>query len=309
MENKKVKTLFKYIGGKAWLKDQLREEINHLIKEKKPSIYVEPFTGGLGAFLSVYDILLNGGVKTIVLNDINYKLINFYKTVASSPEILIKEYINLENKFAETIPKEAKDLHPIKDKVELKKLLVNAEIFFKNIRTEFNKEKDIVKNSSQLLFLQKHCFNGVYRENLSGEYNTPFNWDSKSFTEEQIREKVLDVYNVFQKFEINFSIGSFENLEYKKDSLYYLDPPYINQDVSENKYNKDSFSVEKQKLLIDKISNVPFVYSNHENELLINEFNQKVKKFNIKRIPRKNIISASTESRKTDKIEILVTSK
>jgi len=309
MENKKVKTLFKYIGGKAWLKEQLREEINYLVKQKKPSTYVEPFTGGLGAFLSVYDILLNGGVKTIILNDINYKLINFYKIVANSPEILIEEYIKLEKQFAESIPKEANGLHPIKDKIKLKKLLINAEIFFKNVRNSFNNEKDINKSASQLLFLQKHCFNGVYRENLSGQYNTPFNWDAKSFSEEQIKEKILDVNKVFKNFEMIFSIGSFEHLEYKEESLYYLDPPYINQDLIENKYNKDAFGVDKQKLLIEKISRVPFVYSNHDNDLLLSEFKEKVNKFKVKKIPRKNIISASTESRKNDKIEILVTSE
>jgi DNA adenine methylase Dam len=309
MENKKVKTLFKYIGGKAWLKDNLREEIIKLLALKKPTTYVEPFTGGLGAFLSVYDLLINAGIKTVILNDINPKLINFYKTVESNPEELIREYMELESEFFKTIPSKVKDLHPIKDKEILKKLLINAELFFKEIRNSFNKEKDILKSSAQLLFLQKHCFNGVYRENSKGEYNTPFNWDTKTFPEEQIREKILDVNRVFKHFNMIFSIGSFEYLSYIKDTLYYLDPPYINQNLVENKYNKDIFDLNKQKLLIEKISQVPFIYSNHENDLLINEFKNKVPLFKLKKIARKNIISASTESRKTDKIEILVTSE
>jgi DNA adenine methylase Dam len=309
METKKVKTLFKYIGGKAWLKDNLREEFTRLLQLKKPIAYVEPFTGGLGAFLSVYDLLFNAGVKQVTLNDINPKLINFYKCVESNPEKLIKEYMILETGFSKTIPTQALALHSTKDKEELKKLLIDAELFFKNIRNKFNEETDIIKNSAQLLFLQKHCFNGVYRENSQGKYNTPFNWDAKSFPEEQIREKILDVNNVFKQFEMIFSIGSFEHLQYRKDTLYYLDPPYINTDVTENKYNKAVFDLNKQKLLIDKITQVPFLYSNHENDLLIKEFQTKVAKFKLKKIPRKNIISASNESRKTDKIEILVTSE
>jgi DNA adenine methylase Dam len=309
MEHKKVKTLFKYIGGKGWLKDSLRIEVSRLIKTNNLTTYVEPFTGGLGAFLGVYDILFEGGIKTIVLNDINAKLINFYKSVADSPQELIKEYSAIEKQFGKTIPIEAKSLHPIKDKDKLKQLLKEAESFFKTIRSKFNVEKSELKSSAQLLFLQKHCFNGVYRENSSGEYNTPFNWDAKEFPEEQIRQKVQDVNEVFKMFEVVFKIGSFENLEYKKNTLYYLDPPYINENITENKYNKDSFGVDKQKLLIEKISSVPFIYSNHENDLLIKEFSKYSQTISIKKIPRKNIISASSESRKTDKIEILVTSE
>src|SRR5579875_616248 len=184
METKKVKTLFKYIGGKAWLKDNLREEVIKLLELKKPTTYVEPFTGGLGSFLNVYDLLINAGIKTVILNDINSKLINFYKIVESNPEELIKEYMILENDFLKTVPSKALDFHPIKDKENLKKILIKAELFFKEVRNKFNKETDILKNSAQLLFLQKHCFNGVYRGNSKGEYNTPFNWDAKTFPEE-----------------------------------------------------------------------------------------------------------------------------
>lgn len=309
MEHKKVKTLFKYIGGKGWLKENLRKEVLRLVNLKNPIAYVEPFTGGLGAFLGVYDILLDGGVKTIYLNDINHKLINFYKEVNSRHEELIKEYISIEKEFANTIPEKAKILHPIKDKEQLKKLLTNSDSFFKNIRNKFNKEEDTLKSSAQLLFLQKHCFNGIYRENLSGQYNTPFNWDAKTVSEEQIREKIKNVVEVFAQFKIEFSIGSFENMNFKKDALYYLDPPYINENIVENRYNKDSFGIDKQKLLIEKISLVPFIYSNHDNPLLIDEFLKKSKNIRVEKIARKNIISASIESRKADKIEILVTSE
>lgn len=309
MEHKKVKTLFKYIGGKSWLKDHLRKEILLLVETKHPIAYVEPFAGGLGAFLNIYDILLDGGVKTVILNDINAKLINFYKVVANSPEELINGYMKIESAYAKTIPLNATSFHPVKDKLKSKESLKEAEIFFKNIRHEFNEEKDNLRSAIQLLFLQNHCFNGVYRENSMGKYNTPFNWGTKVFQENAIREKVLDVNHVFKKLNVIFSIGSFENIEYKKNTLYYLDPPYINDDVIENKYNKDSFGADKQTLLIEKISLVPFIYSNHDNELLLNEFVKIKKPFKVMRIPRKNIISASNESRKTDKIEILVVSE
>ena len=94
MEYKKVSTLFNYIGGKGWLKETLRLEISSILKNSSIDTYVEPFSGGLGAFLNIYDILIKNNIKKVILNDINAKIINFYTTVKENPELLIKEYIH-----------------------------------------------------------------------------------------------------------------------------------------------------------------------------------------------------------------------
>ena len=310
MANKKIMTLFNYIGGKTWLREQLREEINKNLIGKKITTYVEPFVGGLGSFLGVYDILLKNKVNTIILNDINSKLINFYKIVTNKHEKLIKEYIKLELEYEKTIPLDSKILHKTKDKNKLKLLLLNSDLFYKKIRSQFNSNQSDLESAVTLLFLQNHCFNGIYRENLKGEYNTPFNWENKSINEIKIREKIITVNEIFNLFTINFSNKSFIDLEYNKKSFYYLDPPYINETkTNENKYNKESFNINKQKLLIKKIKGTSFLYSNHDNNILIKEFKNNKIPITIKKISRKNIISASNESRKTDKIEILVSSK
>lgn len=310
MVDKKIMPLFNYIGGKTWLKEHLKKEVSKILFEKKITHYAEPFAGGLGAFLGVYDTLIEKGVKNIILNDINGKLINFYQMVQNNSHELIESYIALENDYALTISEEAKLLHKTKDKLLLKKELLNSEKYYKKVRDSFNKEQKNIDSAVALLFLQNHCFNGIYRENSKGGYNTPFNWDCKIFTHEKISEKIMAVHELFKKFNIEFSNKSFEDLDFNDYTLYYLDPPYVNEiEALENQYNKDSFNIDKQKSLIKAIETTSFIYSNHDNEFLIKEFSNNNMNIEIKRISRKNIISASNESRKQDKVEILVSTK
>jgi site-specific DNA-adenine methylase len=77
----------------------------------------------------------------------------------------------------------------------------------------------------------------------------------------------------------------------------------------ENAYHKDGFGIIQQEDLIDKMKHSSFIYSNHSNDKLIEMFKSKNINVDVKFIARKNIISASNESRKTDKLEILVTNQ
>lgn len=312
MEYRKVGTLFNYIGGKGWLKDRLRLETDSVLKNNIDiTMYVEPFAGGLGAFLGIYDVLLENNVRKIILNDINTKIINFYSIVKTSPHSLIKEYMIIENEYKNLILSETRKLNKTKDKLLIKEQLKKACDYYMAVREAFNHTETVgVQSAARLLFLQNHCFNGVYRENSKGFYNTPFNWDHKVFEENKIIKKVEDVHEVFKLFDIELRSGSFEDLEFTSNALYYLDPPYINEDeLVENKYSKGGFDAKMQLLLIKSIENVPFIYSNHKHPLLLSEFNNMAGEITVNEIGRKNIISASNESRKTDKLEILVVKK
>lgn len=311
MKQQIVSPLFKYIGGKSWLKDELNNTVNKVL-ENRPNIdtYVEPFAGGLGAFLGVADSLIKHNITKIVLNDINIKLIQFYKNVYTQSELLIEKYMVIENAYAETVPHIFFTYDKKTDKELIKSSLIPASQYFNQIRSSFNIEQDSIMNSVYLLFLQTHCFNGIYRENSKGGYNTPFNWDARIISEDKIREKINNVLNVFNKFEITFSTGSYSLIDYSLNALYYLDPPYLNEEsIIENSYHKDGFGIVEQENLIDKITNSCFIYSNHSNSLLLDMFKNKNIKTNTKFIPRKNIISSSSESRKNDKIEVLIYSK
>lgn len=308
MNTKKPVTLFNYIGGKTWLRKELRESVEKIIYKNKFTCYSEPFAGGLGAFLNVYDILLENNINNIILNDINHRVINFYKIVLNKPQELIMCYIELERNYLKTIPQEAFELHKIKDKEKLKILLSDSGLFFNKIRNNFNKEQTPVENASNLLFLQLHCFNGVYRENLKGDYNTPYNWEIRKIDEDVISKRIWNVHNILNKFTINFTNMSYEKIKFNNETLYYLDPPYLNDGIAENKYSKNGFGLNEQKKLISLLYNTHFVYSNHYNNLLIDEFNFQNIKIDIKQVSRKNIISSSANSRKNDKIEMLISS-
>jgi len=311
MKEQSVSPLFKYIGGKSWLKDELNKTVDSVL-QANPQIdtYVEPFAGGLGAFLGITDTLIKNNIKRIILNDINTKLIQFYKNVYSNSELLIEKYMEVEDAYAATVPEIFFTYDKKKDKELIKVALQPASQYFNQIRNAFNSEQDSIMNSAYLLFLQTHCFNGIYRENSKGGYNTPYNWDARIITEERTREKINNVLSVFNQFEIEFSTGSYDKINYSLTALYYLDPPYLNEEnIIENTYHKDRFGIFEQEDLIDKVKYSRFVYSNHSSEILISMFNRKGINVSVKEIPRKNIISASKESRKTDKIEILLYSK
>lgn len=310
MEYKKVKPIFNYIGGKSWLRTELRKATEESLKNNDIDTYCEPFSGALGAFLGVYDVLIKYGVKNVIINDINSHLISIYSNLQNNKQTLLEEIEKIEKDFLKTIPEETFLLHKTKDKIKIKELLKEANNFYKKQRDTFN--KSILNKSpdaASLIFLQSHCFNGVYRENSKGYYNTPFNWEANKYKIEIMEKKLEELEEVFSYFNIQFLNKNYDEIEYNEKTLYYVDPPYLNEDSKiENKYNKNVFNIEDQKKLISLIKNKNFIYSNHYNSILINEL-QFNKNIDIKQVARKNIISSNNESRKNDKIEILASNR
>ena len=216
---------------------------------------------------------------------------------------LINQYMIIEDEFHLNIPTETYSLHKSRDKDLIKSKLIKARDFYKTIVKKFNNSNNEFEKSYLLIFLQNHSFNGIYRENLKGEYNTPFNWEAKRVNKANLTSKMNNIYNCFKQFNITFSSVDFMLMK-ESDSLIYLDPPYLNDGISENKYNKSSFNLVNQIELINKIQNYSFIYSNHYDDRLIDEFTGWD---NLELIVRKNTVSSSLESRKVDKKEVLIT--
>ena len=160
----------------------------------------------------------------------------------------------------------------------------------------------------------EHSFNSVYRENLKGEFNTPFNWDNKTISLEAKKENIISYHNLFNHFNIVFeSCDVFELLEKYKEhkSFIYLDPPYMNDNqANENKYNENHFTKQKQIVLIDLLCNElsknnanEFLYSNH----LLPIISDKFKEYGMDYIEvyRKNIMTSKKEDRGNEITEIL----
>ena len=270
MKNNKKK-LFKWVGGKKWLSDVL----NSIFEKKLPliDIYVEPFCGGLGSVFANIHLFEKYNIQCIHLNDINKSLIDTYISIKENHHIVLKDYMEIEKKYSKKIPAEALKLTFKNDKILLKKLLIPAQDFFYEMRREFNYLKLNKPNSKKIpclfIFLAQHSFNGLYRENLNGEYNSPYNWECNIVNHFE-KESIFNYYNkIFNQFNIKFTCESvFEFLNRNnfsgKKVLYYIDPPYLNEKSQENKYNKDHFGYSEQCLLlknIKKMDNV--IFSNH----------------------------------------------
>ena len=220
---KKYQPFIKWVGGKRGLLTQILEKF-----PEKFENYHEPFLGGGAVFFELYSkgLLTN---KKIYLSDINFELINAYNVVKNNPNELIN---NLEN-FKEQHSKE----------------------FYYKIREidrkeDFNKLTDI-QRATRFIYLNKTCFNGLYRVNKQGYFNTPIG----SYKNPNIADKetILSASEALQNAIItNKPFIHVVNNAHKND-LVYFDPPYYPLNTTSNftAYDENIFLDDKQKELFD----------------------------------------------------------
>lgn len=269
--------LFKWIGGKKWLSEEINNTINIILKNKCLEVYIEPFAGGLGSSIFALSTLKENNIKKLILNDVNTSVISVYKGIREHADELFDNYWKIECDYSQTVSNTVLTLNKIKDKELIKELLIPSRDFFNQKKFEFNKIQDKASKESVslFLFLINHAFNGVYRENSKGEFNTPYNWEACIF------DKVTK-YNIFKEYEAEFNSIDivFENMDafallekYKhlnQESLFYFDPPYLNDTITENKYNKDHFGYDSQLQLLDYYKSLDnLIFSNHYLPLFV----------------------------------------
>lgn len=265
-KNIKLTPILKWVGGKK----QLLSEITPLIP-KKITTYVEPFIGG-GA------VLFNLQPKKAIINDLNKELINTYKVVKESPRELLK-------------------LLKIHDKN-------NCEDYFYEIRaldrTDNFENMNNIEKAARVIYLNKTCFNGLYRVNKAGLFNSPY---GKYKNPNIINEStILAMSNYFNNNNIKIIQGDYKNAlkDLKKDTFVYLDPPYmpISTSSSFTNYTKTSFNEKEQielKKECNKLDNkgIKFMLSNSDHPL-IREF---YKDFDIRIVKAKRSINSKGDSR------------
>lgn len=306
-----IKTkLFNWIGGKKWLAPELNR-VYSKYSSRNIEYYAEPFCGGLGSFLFSIDKLSELGIKKVFLNDINGTLIRTYNHLKNDKEELFSIYKSLELDYLNTIPEEAYSLHKKKDKERIKILLNEANEYYKIIRKKFNDSKDNhnLLTTAMFLFLAEHCFNGVYRENNKGEFNTPYNWETGKVNFDS-KKAIFDQYNdIFNNLNIEFSnLNAFDFLssleKYKNTLLLYCDPPYLNEYIGENKYNKEHFDLEQQIVLLEEMKKFNHVvFSNHFYDIFIAY--SVTNNFKYEKHFRNNIMNPKSNERKHKISEIL----
>jgi DNA adenine methylase len=214
MNKDRIPTFVKWAGGKKQLISQFESHFPKKIKR-----YVEPFVGG-GAVL--FYVLKNYKPKEVYIFDINQDLINVYEVIRNDVDNLIKEL------------KKLKKLH-------------NKEHYYQ-IRAENKELLSSLTRASRFIYLNKTCFNGLYRVNSKGGFNVPMG-DYKNpliCPEEDLKEISKMIQNV------NIINASFEKcLEVsKKGTFVYFDPPYDPlKKGSFTKYSKGDFLDDEQKKL------------------------------------------------------------
>jgi DNA adenine methylase len=222
-----VKPFLKWAGGKTQLISEIEKNLPRPVVDRSFT-YIEPFVGS-GAVL--FWILNNfPKLEKAVINDINEDLINTYKTIQSSPGDLIDILDVLQGEY-----------HSL-DGIEEKK----REYYYRK-RELFNDRKQRrTEHSALFIFLNRTCFNGLYRVNRKNEFNVPVG----SYKKPTICDKsnLLAVSEALQKVEL--LCGDFEQtVDYADaNTLFYFDPPYkpLNETSCFNSYTKDEFDDSEQ---------------------------------------------------------------
>jgi DNA adenine methylase len=217
-----AKPFVKWAGGKSQLLDEIGKTIPACFKYKKFT-FIEPFVGG-GAVL-FYMIENYPELEKIVINDINSDLINTYNVIKNNINELILVLKELE-----------KEYHLLEDKLDAKKH------FYYSKRNEFNmRSSRPIMQAALFIFLNRTCFNGLYRVNSKNDFNVPIGSYKKPMICDE--ENLRAVNKALQKV-IILNEDFEETLKYaEEETLFYFDPPYkpLSKTSSFNSYSKEEF--------------------------------------------------------------------
>ncbi|ENY53628.1 Putative adenine-specific DNA methyltransferase [Metamycoplasma alkalescens 14918] len=276
-DNLSPKPFVKWVGGKTQLLNQIKEFV-----PKKFNNYFEPFVGGGALFFSLTP-------KKAIINDTNEELISAYKCFLDD-----YKYNKLVDKLKE---------HESKHSKEYYYLIRNLDRF-----PDFDKMKDF-ERAARLIYLNKSCYNGLYRVNKSGFYNTPIGDKKNIKTFDPINFSMLKKY--FSKAKIKIRNLDFSSCvkKAKKDDFVYFDPPYDIYPGQNNfiDYNSKKFNKEEQIRLRDVAleltkKGVKVMLSNHNTEFI----NEIYKDFNIHIIKAKRLIN-SNKNKRGEVEEVIIT--
>jgi DNA adenine methylase len=286
MIEKAAKPFLKWAGGKTQLIAQIEKSLPLEITNSKFT-YIEPFVGS-GAVLFW---MLNNfpQLEKAVINDINKDLMNTYRVIASKPKELISILQILQSEY-----------HEIYNKQDEKKLYYYKKRELYNLR---NTDKST--QAALFIFLNRTCFNGLYRVNRNNGFNVPMGSYKKPTICDD--KNILAVSNVLQKVEI--LCGDYtQTLNHAgTNSFFYFDPPYkpLSNTSSFNSYAKDEFNDDEQIRLRDFCMKVEkaghnWMLSNSDvkgKDLNDTFFDEIYSEFSISRVKAKRSINANPEKR------------
>ncbi len=220
---KTVKPFIKWAGGKSQLLNEIRTKYPQKIER-----YCEPFVGG-GAVL--LDILANFSPNEVIINDINVSLINTYQQVQTNVEALISQLEEMQAEFW-TADTETRKIIYTQNREQFNSLI--------------NNNNNSLDKAALFIFLNKTCFNGLYRVNRKGLFNVPIG----SYKNPPIcdAENLRYISKLLQNVEIK--CGDYKDCANFIDdkTFVYIDPPYrpLTVTASFTSYNENEFGDQQQ---------------------------------------------------------------
>lgn len=266
MENNKgMLPLLKWAGGKRQLLRQIRKYIPENIET-----YIEPFLGGGAVFFDLKP-------KKAIVNDLNQELVNLYNVIKENPEELINDLKRHKN--------ESEYFYYIRslDRDEVKfSSLTNAE------------------RASRIIFLNKTCYNGLFRVNNQGQFNTPFGrYKNPLIIDEKLINNMSRYFNQNTIMILNKDFEDVLKLA-KKGDFVYLDPPYdpVSDSSSFTGYSKSGFGIDDQKRLKEACDilnkkDVKFLLSNSDTKFIRDLY----KEYTIEEVMASRVINSKVDSR------------
>ena len=294
LNNYNAKPFLKWAGGKTQLLNDLEKQLPFKIKDTKIiKNYIEPFIGG-GAFF--FYLMNNYKIEKALISDVNKEIIIGYLTIKNNHIELIENLRKIQNNYLAKTEDERKE-------------------YYYQIRTKYNKiiptfnyhkyDDSWIIRASQLIFLNKTCFNGLFRQNKKGEFNVP----SGKYKNPKICDEVniIAVNKALQNTEIKICDFADTQKFVNAETLVYLDPPYrpLTNSSSFTSYSKEGFNDDDQIRLskyykeLDKIG-ADLILSNSDpknHNPNDNFFDNLYNKFSIQRVRATRMINSNAQKR------------
>lgn len=295
MKKVEAKPFLKWAGGKTQLLDEINRRLPEEINTDKISKYVEPFVGGGAVF---FHLIARYDFEEVILNDINKECILTYKVIQNNVEDLIDVLSRMEDEYfgLESMDEKDKMYYRQRDKFNEGKINMDYDNF----------SEDWIEHAAIMIFLNKTCFNGLYRENRKGLFNVPFGKRSNPTIcdEQNLRKASLALQGV------KLLCLDFEELTQFIDekTFVYMDPPYrpLNATSNFNDYSKEPFNDESQIRLakwfrkLSEVNNAFLMLSNSDPTNVNPDddfFDKLYEGFNIERVKASRAINSKGSGR------------
>lgn len=274
MSNSNVTPFVKWAGGKRQLLSQIKERM-----PEKYDKYYEPFVGGGAVAFGLQP-------ENILINDINKALINAYRQISNSPESFLKAVNRLDTEMWE-----------------------DGKKYYYSLRERYNdklmKSEYDVELAALFVFINKHCFNGLYRVNGKGLFNVPYNNSRRASVDAEV---IMSISKYLRK--VTIIDGDFEEAckDAKQNDFVFLDSPYAPLNpTSFEAYTKEGFDIESHRRLArfyDELTarGCYCMLTNHNTELINELYGNKGYKIDV--VSVKRMINSDASNRVGEEVII-----